>query len=82
MRLSDAFPCVQAEVGLPFECADEAWTGKAVDGVLQGAEVQFGRIDAFAFLPNQRAGKVKLVWRRLSLWLPLSSKLAAVKTVG
>ena len=55
-----AFPCVQAEVGLPFERADEAWTGKAVDGVLQGAEVQFGRIDAFAFLPNQRAGKGKV----------------------
>ena len=55
-----AFPCIEAEIGLTFKGADKSGAGKAVDGVLQGAEVQFGRFDAFAFLPNQRAGKGKV----------------------
>ena len=55
-----AFPCIEAEIGLSFKGADKSGAGKAVDGVLQGAEVQFWRIDAFAFLPNQRAGKGKV----------------------
>ena len=55
-----AFPCIEAEIGLSFKGADESGAGKAIDSVLQGAEVQFGRIDAFAFLPNQRAGKGKV----------------------